>query len=422
MAISANNLSKELDSLKTALRHRGYPFDKEKNYIPLLSLTPAEPPDSRFAKLIRELFRQTVGGRTNESAEELKRHWGYFLFGLSGSVLTHKWLTVYLKKSEYDERWSTYMKSHLAYEAINVIVGYLKENELVMALNGAPHESHPELTRIYPTPRFASLILPFYLNSRESFRTNYLQIFRDGGNTLEKIDLEEEFRSFSKSHPDKKDLERINDFLKEQQWACSGPIALKYRNTRLEGGRLYTRYQELPVKTHRIRINTLINGEPIYELVFDANHLRLAMAVLHRQDIGDTPYEDVMWLADIKDKDLIQSFVTIAIEARNRDQAYSRWNLSSYGRENFIKIENALKKRFPELKLYNDWSSEAENIERAILKDVMLTGIEKDILALPVNNSLAVQQRHESWAVDSMLESWDKHVVHGQTRLKVDRP
>ena len=140
--------------------------------------------------------------------------------------------------------------------------------------------------------------------------------------------------------------------------------------------------------------------------------------------VGDTPYEDIMWLADIQDEDqdLVKSFVTIAMNARNRDQAHSNWNLNSKGRENFTKIENAVYKRFPDLKLYDDWGAQAQNLATKILGDVLLAGIKKDIVVLPIDNAVAVQQRHENWAVEAMLESWNKHVDHGQTRLKVDRP
>ena len=422
MAIPSTNLSEELDSLKNVLRQRGYPIDKYKNHSYLLPLTPAEPPDPKFKKLLDELYRQTVGSRRKAFAEELKRQWVYFLLGLSGSALTHKWLTVSLTKSTYSRINSGHKNDNLAYDAINIIVEYLKEEELALVLWGGQNKSGPNLTRVYPTPGFAALILPFYLSSSESFDSNHFQVTINEREHVDTINLGEEVKGLPKLHPDRKDLETINSFLKKQKWACRGPILLKYKNSPLNGGGLYTRYQELPDKNHRIRINTLINEEPIYELVFNANHLRLAMAVLHKQDIGETPYEDIMWIADIKDRALVRSFVTIAIWARNRDQAHSRWKLNSNDTGTFFKIENALKKRFPELKLYNDWSRQAQDIEGAILRDIMLAGIEKDVPVLPVNNAIAIQQRHESWAVESMLESWDKHVDYGRTRLKVSRP
>jgi hypothetical protein len=40
----------------------------------------------------------------------------------------------------------------------------------------------------------------------------------------------------------------------------------------------------------RVRINTLMDGEPIAEIDFNANHLRLQLAVLHKRDAGNKPY------------------------------------------------------------------------------------------------------------------------------------
>ena len=73
-----------------------------------------------------------------------------------------------------------------------------------------------------------------------------------------------------------------------------------------------------PDRHFKIRINTLINNEPICEVDFSAKHLRLAMAVLHEQDAGNTPYEDLMQLSGIDDRDLVKSFVTVAMGASNK--------------------------------------------------------------------------------------------------------
>lgn len=415
-------LSKELNSLKNVLHHRGYPIDKYKNHSSLLPLQPTEPRDPKFTTLFEELYRQSVGGQTKAAAEELKRHWVYFLIGLSGSAVTHKWLSVPLTKSAYSKDRSWLRKLNLKYNATTRIVKFLKEEKLAVVLEGAPYKKEAWLTRIYPRPDFAALILPFYLSSHESFHGNYLEVSTADREPMDTIAWAKKIRSVYEDHPDKAYLEGINDFLKEQQWACRGPIILKYKNTTFHGSRLYTRYQQLPNKHYKIRINTLINNEPIYEMKFNANYLRLAMAVRHKQDIGDNPYEDIMWLADIQDRDLVKSFITIAMAARNRDQAHSRWNLNSSGTENFGKIESAVNKRFPDLKLYDDWSVQAQNLERAILRDVVLAGIKKDIVVLPIHDAVAVQQRHENWVVDAMLESWSKHVDHGEARLKIERP
>ena len=422
MKTPKTKLSKELDSLKNELHKRGYPFDKYKNHSFLLPLEPSEPPEPNFTELLDELYRQTVGGRTKADAEELKRHWVYFLLGLSGSVITHKWLTVFLTKSDYSKTSAWLKEFNFTDNSVRRIVEYLEKAQLAVVLKGAPYKNEPMRTRIYPTPAFAVQILPFYLSSRESFYSNYLQISADDREPLDAINWEKEIRGLSKDHPNKADLETINGYLQEQHWACTGPVVLEYKKKPFHGGRLYTRYQQLPDRHYKIRINTLVNNEPICEVDLNANHLRLAMAVLHEEDAGDTPYEDIMWLADIQDRDLVKSFFTTAIGASSRSSAHSKWNLNSGGTDNFRKIENAVTRRFPDLKLYDDWGTSAQNLEGAILREVMLAGIKKDIVVLPVHDAVAVQQRHEGWAVDAMLESWNKHVGHDFARVKVDRP
>ena len=66
-----------------------------------------------------------------------------------------------------------------------------------------------------------------------------------------------------------------------------------------------------------------------------------------------------------------------------------------------------------------------ENLVGAILRDVMLQGVDKDIVVLPVHDAVAVQQKHEQWAVDTMLEAWSRAAASGgsaRARIKIDRP
>jgi len=61
-----------------------------------------------------------------------------------------------------------------------------------------------------------------------------------------------------------------------------------------------------------------------------------------------------------------------------------------------------------------------------MLRHVMLQGIEKDIVCLPVHDAIAVPQQHEKWAVDAMLEAWERIGVRNaslaRARVKVDKP
>ena len=414
-------LQEQLTSLAEDLAKRGTPEDIYDNHSFLRAVDLNEPSAS-YTELLEEHFSQFVGGRTKAAAKELKLHWHFFLLCLSGCAVTHRWLLVSLKPDTYstDRRLK---KQKLKYNATKQIVSYLKEAGLVVLKKGAKYDSNPMRTRLYPTPSFAAQLVNFYTSTVESFDGDYLQFEDDPKReAVDDNNWAKAIKKLPKDHPDKVDMLLTNEFLEKQQWACKGPVRLKYKLTPLHGGRLYTRYQQLPDRRYKIRINTLINGEPICEVDFSANHLRLAMAVLHEQDAGDTPYEDLMELSGVNDRNLVKSFVTIAMGASSKQKAQSSWNKKALGTENFVAIEEAVSRRYPALKLFDDWGINAQNLEGAMLREVMLKGVEKDIVVLPVHDAVAVQQVNEGWAVDAMSQAWGKHVGFGRARLSVDRP
>jgi len=59
---------------------------------------------------------------------------------------------------------------------------------------------------------------------------------------------------------------------------------------------------------------------------------------------------------------------------------------------------------------------------RGRLDDVMLEGIKEDIVCLPVHGTIAVQQQHQDWTKEVMLETWQEHLGGVRTKVKVDLP
>ena len=417
-------LEEQLTALANDLAERGTPADIRGNHSFLRPLKLQAPVDG-YTDLLEYHYSQTVGGRNKTAAAELKRHWAYFLLCFSGCVMTHHWLLVTLKTNEYSS--NKYLKKYgLKYGPTKHIVEYLKGSGLVTSKKGGKYESNPMKTRLYPVPSFARQLLDFYLHTLEDFDGDYLQFEPDAKrDPVDDNNWAKAVSRLPKNHPDKADMRRINEFLEGQQWSCKGPVRLKYKLTVFHGGRLYTRYQQLPDKRHKIRINTLINDEPICEVDFSANHLRLAMAVLHDEDAGDNPYEDIMAIAGIDDRDLVKSFITTALGAASKRAAQSSWNKKALGSENFVALEQAVKQRYSKLILFDDWGIHAQNLEGAILRDVMLQGVDTGIVVLPVHDAVAVQQKHEEWAIGTMLEAWSRVAASGgaaRPRVKVDRP
>jgi len=60
-----------------------------------------------------------------------------------------------------------------------------------------------------------------------------------------------------------------------------------------------------------------------------------------------------------------------------------------------------------------------------MLRHVMLQEIEKGIVSLPEHDAIAVQQQHEHWAIDAMLEAWEclgvRNASSAGARVKADR-
>ena len=404
----------ELEELQRALEDSIVPPDDYDHHFHLKPLQPSGD-NLEFDSVVSAHTENLVGVRHATAAANLRRHFVYILLSLGKAAISNKWLVVSLDKDAYAHDKT--LKSYgLLHAPVKAIVDYLEHHNQAIVRRGKKYSNNPARTRIYPKPEIAVLMLKHILESNSEFKPPYVLINEGEDGWKETV------AELPKNHPDVVDLNKINDFLKGHVWACKGPVVLKYKHTVFQSGRLYTDHQQLPDRRFRIRINTRIDGEPLCEVDFNANHLRLALAVLHEEEAGDNPYEDIMSIAGLRSRDLVKSFITKAMGASSREKAHSSWNLEKLGTDNFRVIEAATVKRFPMLKLYNGWGIYAQNLEGSTLREVMLKGVEKDIVVLPVHDAVAVQQVNEGWALDAMSQAWEKHVGFGRARLSVDRP
>ena len=85
-------------------------------------------------------------------------------------------------------------------------------------------------------------------------------------------------------------------------------------------------------------------------------------------------------------------------------------------------MHDATLKHYPKLQLFEGWGVYAQNFEGQILKHVMLQGVKKDIVCLPVHDAVAVQQQHQEWAKEVMLETWSRYMNVVKTKVNVDFP
>ena len=109
-------------------------------------------------------------------------------------------------------------------------------------------------------------------------------------------------------------------------------------------------------------------------------------------------------------RDTVKSFITIAMGANEKKQAASSASLKGINGEQFTRLTEAALRVFPKLELFSGWGLYAQNLEGQILKNVMLEGVKKDIVCLPVHDAVACEQEHLEWAEDTMLECWDRQM------------
>ena len=407
------------DFLHSLVSDQPLPPDDDKHHFFLKpkQLSRSSTRYSQFSDLLAFNVRGARGKRGPKQVASLEYHFQCILLSLSWAIYRRQWVLVALDNHAYSkDPWlKRYGFSHTFTKAV---VDYLEGMELITKKVGKLYSSKPTRTRIYPTAKLQLALRNYFLEAEQPIEPPYVTINKPKGGYGEVI------AELAESHPDIADMTKINEFMKGHQWACKAPVRLVYKHDPFTSGRLITPYQGLPDRRIRLRINTLIDGQPICEVDFSANHLRLNLAVIAGEDAGDTPYEDIGELAGIEDRQRIKNYITIAMGADSQESAKGACVNEGITHKQFDVIEAAALKRYPKLNLYTGFGVNAQSLEGQILKQVMLEGVEQGIVALPVHDAVAVTQDNADWAKEAMLRAWAEHANTGggvaRSRVKVD--
>ena len=412
-------ISDNLLKLKEIIAIQSLPKDDYKHHMFLSPKTMRQGSSSlKFDQLITFFVNDSnTKQRGPKQLADFRWHWEVVLMSLSQAIFQRKWLVVILDNNAYGQNGSHYIKAFgFQITPLRDIVRYLTSVGLIYYKKGKKFKNEPSATRLFPTAELVEQLWMYFLDIEQDIKPPYVTI-KDSSNGWGRL-----VDRSVKDHPDRQGMTIINEFLKSHKWACKAPVQLKYKISPFEGGRLYTPYQTLPDRTSRVRINTLIDEEPICEVDFNANHLRLNLAVLHKQDAGDTPYEDIGELSKVNDRTRVKQFITVAMGASDESKAFKALNRDGFNAELFEQIKQGTLKRYPKINLFEGWGLSAQNLEGAILRKVMLEGIEQGIVSLPVHDAIAVKQCDAEWAKEAMERVWSEETLGGKTRLKVDYP
>lgn len=371
----------------------------------------------KLSLLIDRYVNETKGGRGGKRLVQFKHHWQWILLGLCRGLFTNNWLVICLHSNSYTtDEWLR--RYEIRYRSVKDIIDYLETNDLIEIRKGKKYTNNPARTRVFPKQALSNQLWEYFLDQEQPIEGPYL--------TINETDSEWEETMFkvsdNESHPDMDDMIAINEFIKPHSWACKAPIRLVYKHSPFQGGRLITPFQNLPDRRQRIRINTHIDDKPICEVDFSANHLRLQLAVIAKEHAGDTPYEDIMHESEVISRSTVKRFLTVAMGADNEVAGRKALNREKISNDVIDRMIKGASRRFPKLELFKGWGINLQSLEGQILKDVLLEGIKEDIVCLPVHDAIAVQQGHEDWAKEVMLETWSEYANGVGTKVKVDYP
>jgi hypothetical protein len=203
----------------------------------------------------------------------------------------------------------------------------------------------------------------------------------------------------------KRRLDPVNTFLKGFNWRLKSPIKLICNEHYHSGGRLYTRFQNLP-KAQRAVLT--INNQPTVELDYKANHPRMLMAMSKITPSHD-PYTDIAKDVGVT-RGQAKAFITCSLGAGNKEKSFAACKRYKINKPLFNRLQASTKKLFPIGFLYKGFGNFLQSTEGQIALDVMYAGVKKGIPVLPVHDSFITLTEHEDWLRKEMTKQWKKHL------------
>lgn len=379
------------------------PHPKESR--PLLPLTlKAMGAHSRgFKAALDWLTERAVGGRSGASRDAVRDAMRLVLMNLVDAMFLRCWIAVPGKQESYNPGGYLHDRLHLSARSVKACLDtltsatpplVLKEKGYVDFFGGKN-----QCNKYFPTPDLQHVIWDAYVAMEEPIEPPYVE--------FKKPDA-----AWKPSQTDIDRLTKINEFMKNHSWAGKGPIRLIYSQNPIRGGRVYTRFSQLPMKKVELRINTLINGDPICEVDYVSNHSRMALVLAGYEPPADI-YEDIKTrLPKPVEREKIKAFMNMSFGANDSERAFNACKKEKINQDLFNSLRDTVLNIYPRLDsyLFRDLGAKLQSLEGAIAIDIMLEGVKKNIPVLPVHDSFAVPIKHEGWLIETMQLVWSQHV------------
>lgn len=267
-------------------------------------------------------------------------------------------------------------------------------------------EAPAKASQFYPTPFFIRLVCSYLYSEMGSFdeiTDEDLYQFK----RFDHVDLP----SIETYQSKLATLRNYNNFMREHSWAMKSPSHRSIKDFDCRSGRIINHYQNLAERRVRIRTQTLIDGFPISEPDFSANHLRMS-AFLNGEEIPEDPYQEIAKSTGLT-REQIKRVVTVCMGASSLKQKgglilKARFRHIPIYKEEFNYILDALYSNYPWLKsvFFNDYGPRLQYLEGEIALEMMWWATENEIPLIPVHDAFAVRVQDHDSTFQQMEQSW----------------
>jgi hypothetical protein len=348
----------------------------------------------------------------------------------------------YLQDSELNQNSGRLHRfSHLY---IHQVLDYLINKDLLIKENGFMERnefdgfescSHKTgMNKYYPTDKLLNDLNPFLFLTTTSFDINatklaYIKI-KELDDNGDKVGTKINYGRSEQLKNDRIKLQQINKFLYKQSFALKAPLKRAYSENIERGGRIYTTIQNVPSNSLPIRRTLRLNGSPLKEVDFKANHLAMSI-VIFEKDLCDSlpidPYQSLLEAAGYEDKMLsvlrpyAKAFVTRSLGAsslRKAQGAFRQWieqRTQDYSisalqeippNHLFKKLKLAFSNLYPNIALFSDLGARLQKLEGDIMLEILLEGVERNIPIIPLHDASLCEERHVEEVKGMMKRHW----------------
>ena len=369
-----------------------------------------------FSELEDELMPDVIKAKQGDAHDNHRRLLRLILLNLVGVGFSHEHLNIQTKPEP--DSW-VYKKYGLDQRRTKRIVDVVLEHELMFkSLWG---NRHAKMTNAYrPT---ANLVLPYaeFLYQDHGNFEDYEPIKLSGEDytgSLEWLPHLERNREI---------LQAYNAMMSSHTWARKDVTHRSFNDTPFSAGRVHTPYQTIVNRRVPIRKKTLLDGQPIAEPDFTANHLTLLSMIFDRP-LPDSPYDRVADDTGIP-KDVVKTVLVRLMGAQN-EQGFNQAKYTlerskdKVSRTQVNAIRNSFYRCIPFLHDYNllctGWGGRLQFIEGETALAMFEWATETNTPIINVHDSFACKEKDEERVAGAMyslrqrvLSEWGSKILRG---------